>query len=166
VGLTLQTSFVAALSAVPLSNLPRGSSLLNSTRFVVQAVSVAALATVFSSSISAELRAQQDQMQNAQTTVSSPFGICETPGVPAEANLPPDAAASLASLSKSAAAQAKARILDTLRNACGQSVRGFENAYRITFFASIGALILGAFLPGWPGKWGGRGSPASMPAAD
>ena len=166
VGLTLQTSFVAALSAVPLSNLPRGSSLLNSTRFVVQAVSVAALATVFSSSISAELRTQQDQMQNAQTTASSPFGICETPGVPAEDNLPPDAAASLASLSKSAAAQAKARILDTLRNACGQSVRGFENAYRITFFASIGALILGAFLPGWPGKWGGRGSPASMPAAD
>src|SRR6266498_4716190 len=37
VGLTLQTSFVAALSSVPLNNLPRGSSLLNSTRFVVQA---------------------------------------------------------------------------------------------------------------------------------
>src|SRR5512141_979312 len=29
VGLTLQTSFVAALSSVPLNNLPRGSSLLN-----------------------------------------------------------------------------------------------------------------------------------------
>jgi hypothetical protein len=27
-------------------------------------------------------------------------------------------------------------------------------------------LILGAFLPGWPGKWSGRGSPAPMPAAD
>src|SRR5829696_5724255 len=84
VGLTLQTSFVAALSAVPLNNLPRGSSLLNSTRFVVQAVSVAALATVFSSSISAEVRAQQDQMQDAQVTSSAPFGICETPGVRAE----------------------------------------------------------------------------------
>jgi len=34
---------------------------------------------------------------------------------------------------------------------------GFENAYRLTFYASIGALILGAFLPGWPDKWSGRG---------
>jgi DHA2 family multidrug resistance protein len=168
VGLTLQTSFVAALSAVPLNNLPRGSSLLNSTRFVVQAVSVAALATVFSSSISPEIRAQQDQMQDAQVTsaATSPFGICETPGVRAEDNLPPGADASLASLSTSIAATARTKILNTLQLACDQSIQGFENAYRITFFAAIGALILGAFLPGWPRKWGGRGSPAPMPAAD
>jgi len=166
VGLTLQTSFVAALSAVPLNNLPRGSSLLNSTRFVVQAVSVAALATVFSSSISANIRAQQDEMQDAQVTASAPFGVCETPGVRAEENLPPGASASIASLSGPAAVAAKAKILSTLQLACDQSVQGFENAYRITFFAAIGALILGAFLPGWPGKWGGRGSPAPMPAAD
>ena len=168
VGLTLQTSFVAALSAVPLNNLPRGSSLLNSTRFVVQAVSVAALATVFSSSISPEIRAQQDEMQDAQVTSSvvTPFGICETPGVPAEDNLPPGADASLASLSTTAAAAARTKILSTLQLACDQSIQGFENAYRITFFAAIGALILGAFLPGWPRRWGGRGSPASMPAAD
>src|SRR5215216_7120918 len=81
VGLTLQTSFVAALSSVPLEVLPRGSSLLNSTRFVVQAVSVAALATIFSSSISADVRAQQDQMQESQTTSTMRFGVCETPGV-------------------------------------------------------------------------------------
>jgi hypothetical protein len=37
-------------------------------------------------------------------------------------------------------------------------MQGFEAAYRITFFASIGALSLALFLPGWPGKWGGRGS--------
>ena len=168
VGLTLQTSFVAALSAVPLNNLPRGSSLLNSTRFVVQAVSVAALATVFSSSISPEIRAQQDQMQDAQVTSSvvTPFGICETPGVSAEDNLPPGADASFVSLSTAAAAAARTKILSTLQLACDQSIQGFENAYRITFFAAIVALILGAFLPGWPRKWGGRGSPASMPAAD
>jgi hypothetical protein len=139
---------------------------LNSTRFVIQAVSVAALATVFSSSISANIRAQQDQMQDAQMSSSSPFGICETPGVPAEDNLPPGASASLASLSTAGAAQAKTQILSTLEAACAQSVQGFENAYRVTFFAAIGALILGALLPGWPGKWSGRGSPASMPAAD
>jgi EmrB/QacA subfamily drug resistance transporter len=168
VGLTLQTSFVAALSSVPLNNLPRGSSLLNSTRFVVQAVSVAALATVFSSSISADIRTQQDKLQESQTTASAStrFGVCETPGVRAEENLPPGVDASLASLSTTMADAAKTKILSTLKVACAQSVNGFENAYRITFFAAIGALILGAFLPGWPGKWSGRGSPAPRPAAD
>ena len=166
VGLTLQTSFVAALSSVPLNNLPRGSSLLNSTRFVIQAVSVAALATVFSSSISPEIRAQQDKMQEMQSASVARFGVCETPGVKAEDNLPPGASAALASLSGPTAATARTKILSTLQAACNQSVQGFENAYRITFFAAIGALILGAFLPGWPRKWGGRGSPAPMPAAD
>jgi len=168
-GLTLQTSFVAALSSIPLSNLPRGSSLVNSTRFVVQAVSVAAMATILSSAVSADIRAQQDQLQESQTAASASvrFGICETPGVRTEDNLPPGAEASLTSLSgPTAAAAAKTRILSTLQTACAQSIRGFENAYRITFFAAIGALILGALLPGWPGKWSGRGSPGSMPAAD
>jgi DHA2 family multidrug resistance protein len=166
VGLTLQTSFVAALSSVPLDVLPRGSSLLNSTRFVVQAVSVAALATVFSSSISPEIRAQQDKLQETQTASVVRFGVCETPGVKPEENLPPGASASLASLSGPTADAARTKILSTIQAACDQSVQGFENAYRITFFAAIGALILGSFLPGWPRKWGGRGSPAPMPAAD
>ena len=165
-GLTLQTSFVAALSSVPLNDLPRGSSLVNSTRFVVQAVSVAALATILSSALSPEMRAQQDQMQNAQTSSSVRFGICETPGVRAEENLPPSASASLASLSTATAAAAKHKILSTIKAACDQSIQGFENAYRITFFAAIGALILGALLPGWPRKWSGRSSPVPMPAAD
>jgi DHA2 family multidrug resistance protein len=163
VGLTLQTSFVAALSSVPLNNLPRGSSLLNSTRFVVQAVSVAALATIFSSSISAEVRAQQDKMQDAQVTSSTRFGVCETPGVKADENLPPGVSSQLASLSVPMANAAKTKILSTLQVACEQSISGFENAYRLTFFASIGALIIGAFLPGWPGKWGGRGSMQAGP---
>ncbi|HEY9526407.1 MAG TPA: hypothetical protein VIR02_04950, partial [Anaerolineales bacterium] len=63
-------------------------------------------------------------------------------------------------------AAARTKILNTLELACDQSIQGFENAYRITFFAAIGALILGAFLPGWPRKWGGRGSPAPVPSAD
>ncbi len=158
VGLTLQTSFVAALSSVPLHVLPRGSSLLNSTRFVVQAVSVAALATIFSSSIPAEIRTQQDKMQEAQLASSARFGVCETPGVKTADNLPPGVGAQLAALPSSQADAAKSKIVSTLQVACDQSVNGFENAYRLTFFASIGALIVGAFLPGWPGKWSGRGS--------
>ena len=158
VGLTLQTSFVAALSSIPLNLLPRGSSLLNSTRFVVQAVAVASLATIFTSSIPAEIRSQQDQLQDEQVTSSTAFGVCETPGVRAEDNIPPGATASIASLPATMATTAKNKILSSLKTACDASMKGFENAYRLTFFASIGALIVGAFLPGWPGKWGGRAS--------
>ncbi len=148
VGLTLQTSFVAALSSMPLNLLPRGSSLLNSTRFVVQAVAVATLATIFSSSIPAAIRAQQDKLQQTPETVV--FGVCETPGVKAENNVPPGASLAL---------------VPVIKQACDASMNGFENAYRLTFFASIGALIIGAFLPGWPGKWSGRGSmQAAVPA--
>lgn len=144
VGLTLQTSFVTALSSIQLNQLPRGSSLLNSTRFVVQAVSVAALATVFSSAIPATVRAQQDKLQDSAVN----FGVCETPGVKAEDNVPPGASLALAPV---------------IKQACDASIKGFENSYRLTFFASIGALIVGAFLPGWPGKWGGRGSTMQAP---
>jgi EmrB/QacA subfamily drug resistance transporter len=164
VGLTLQTSFVSALSSVPLNNLPRGSSLLNSTRFVVQAVAVAALATIFSASITPAIRAQQDQFQNAEGTSTVRFGICGTPGVKAEENLPPGVGSQLNAMPDSNASVAKTKILSTLNEVCQESMQGFESAYRLTFFFSIGALIVGAFLPGWPGKWGGRGSMQSAPA--
>lgn len=158
VGLTLQTSFVAALSSVPLNLLPRGSSLLNSTRFVVQAVAVAALATIFSSAVPAEIRAQQDKLQETQTISSVHFGVCETPGVKAEDNLPPGVDVSLASLPQAQVAVAKTKILSALKLGCDSGMKGFEDSYRLTFYAAIAALIVGAFLPGWPGKWGGRGS--------
>jgi DHA2 family multidrug resistance protein len=158
VGLTMQTSYVTALSSIPLNLLPRGSSLLNSTRSVVQAVSVAALATLLVSSLSPEVKAQQDQMQESMVTQTAPFGVCETPGVAAADNLPPAAKASLAAMPATAAETAKAKILAGLQMTCNESMQGFESAYRITFYASIGALILAAFLPGWPAKWGGRGS--------
>ena len=84
--------------------------------------------------------------------------MCETPGVKAENNLPPGVDASLASLPSAQVAVAKDKILSALKTACDSSMSGFENAYRLTFYAAVGALIVGAFLPGWPGKWGGRGS--------
>jgi len=90
--------------------------------------------------------------------------VCETPGVNAEDNIPPGANASLATLPAATATTAKNKILASLKTACNASMKGFENAYRLTFFASIGALLVGAFLPGWPGKWGGRAS-MQAPAA-
>jgi EmrB/QacA subfamily drug resistance transporter len=158
VGLTLQTTFVTALTSVPLNLLPRGSSLFNSTRFVVQAVAVAALATVLTSTLSAEVKAQEAQAQQTQPASSTRFGICETPGVKAEDNVPPTSVALLDGLPPGTAQPAKAKILAGLQRACAESMLGFEAAYRDTFYTSIGALILALFLPGWPGKWGGRGS--------
>ena len=164
VGLAMQTSFVTALSSVPLNLLPRGSSLVNSTRFVVQAVSVAVLATILVGNLSADAQAQQQKMQDSQTTSSAPFGVCETPGVAAQDNLPPGSSVGLASLSAQSAAVAKAKIIAGLKDVCDQSMKGFEAAYLITFFAAVGALLLSIFLPGWPGKWSGRGGmQAPMP---
>jgi hypothetical protein len=69
---------------------------LNSTRFVVQAVSVATLATILVSFISPELKAQQEKLQaNSTATATTPFGICSTPGVPPSENLPPGVSAQL-----------------------------------------------------------------------
>lgn len=158
VGLTLQTSFVTALSSIPLNQLPRGSSLLNSTRFVVQAVAVASLATILSGSLSADIKAQQNQLQNSTAAITERFGICETPGVAAQDNFPPGTTASLAALPAPQALAARTKIVSGLQQACTESMQGFDAAYRVTFYASIGALFLALFLPGWPAKWGGRGS--------
>ncbi len=159
VGLILQTSFVAALGSIPVNELPRGSSLFNSTRFVVQAISVASLATILVSYLSTSAQAAAQQMQDAQATAVR-FGVCETPGVAPSDNLPPGTEATLVSLTPAAAATTKAQILAIMKTTCEESMLGFEAAYRLTFYASVGALLIVAFLPGWPGKWGGRGSTA------
>lgn len=39
---------------------------------------------------------------------------------------------------------------------CNEYILGFERAYKLTFYAAILAMILGAFLPGWPLRWEGR----------
>ncbi len=157
VGLILQTSYVAALGSIHVDDLSRGSSLFNSTRFVVQAISVATLATILVSYLSPSAQAAAQQMQDAQSA-SLRFGVCETPGVAPQDNLPPSASASLAAMPSGIAEQAKAHILSVLMDTCDQSMQGFQAAYRLTFYASLGALVIVAFLPGWPGKWGGRGS--------
>ncbi len=157
VGLILQTSYVTALGSIPVDELPRGSSLFNSTRFVIQAISVAMLATILVSFLSPGAQAAAQQMQDAQTTTAR-FGVCETPGVAAQDNLPPGAVAKLASMPAATAEAAKAQILSVMKVTCDQSMQGFEAAYRLTFYAALGALLIVSFLPGWPGKWGGRGS--------
>jgi EmrB/QacA subfamily drug resistance transporter len=155
-GLTVQTTFVTALSVVPQRLLPRGSSLVNSTRQVVQAIGVAVLATVLVSTLSPEVRQAQAQAQEAQRVSSSPqLGLCE-----ASAAAAPFAPVALGEPSdRPVAADSALR-----QRACAENVAGFEQTYQLTFYAALLALGLGALLPGWPFAWAGRRA-ADAPAA-
>jgi DHA2 family multidrug resistance protein len=148
-GMTVQTTFTTALGSVPRQLLPRGSSLLNGSRFLVQSIGVAILATVLASTLSPQVRQQQQLLQERaiqQTGVAQRFGLCETPGVPADQNLPPGVPA---------AARAQAR--QGIQEACQENLVGFERAYRLTFYFALVAIAISAFMPGWPFKWAGRG---------
>ncbi|MFN7471143.1 MAG: DHA2 family efflux MFS transporter permease subunit, partial [Roseiflexaceae bacterium] len=155
-GMTVQTTFATALSSAPAPKLARASSLVNGTRFVVQSIGVAILATVLTSTLSAEVKSLQNQAEEATTAVRQPFGLCETPGVALEDNIPPAAAAKLKDLPADQAAPAKAAIRAQIQAACDQNVLGFEAAYLLTFYVGLCAIVFGLFLPGWPGTWEGR----------
>ncbi len=45
-----------------------------------------------------------------------------------------------------------------LQEACQQSIKGYENAYKLTFYFALLAMVLGALVPGWPFTWEGRAS--------
>src|SRR5512137_1964744 len=77
-GLTAQTTMVASLSQVPMHDLPRGSSLNNATRNVVQSIGVAVLATVLASTLSPQVKDLQAQFGNSGSGVSmtQTGGIC------------------------------------------------------------------------------------------
>lgn len=148
-GMIVQTTFATALSAVPRNALPRGSSLINSTRFVVQSIGVALLATVLSSSLSPAVKDAQQRFQDAAPRDASVarFGLCETPGAPAGAlnvppNLPPKSP--------------KQVVAQTVQQACTENLRGFDRAYTLTFYVALLAIFIGLWLPGWPMKWAGR----------
>ena len=50
--------------------------------------------------------------------------------------------------------------LGPIRTFCAEYTQGLEHAYTFTFYASLVALLLGAMMPGWPGKVVRRGEPA------
>jgi DHA2 family multidrug resistance protein len=155
-GMTVQTTFATALSSAPAPKLARASSLVNGTRFVVQSIGVAILATVLTSTLSAEVKSLQNQAEETTTATRAPFGLCETPGVAPEDNIPPAAAATLKDLPTDQAATAKAAIRAQVQAACDQNVLGFEAAYLLTFYVGLCAIVFGLLLPGWPGPWEGR----------
>jgi EmrB/QacA subfamily drug resistance transporter len=147
-GATIQTTFVTALSAVPLPTIANGSSLTNATRQVVQAIGVAILATVLASTLSPQISALQQQFLNAPPQMGvAPLAICQPAAVTSLAvNIKPGDPAALI----------PPQVAPLLGEACRENIAGFEQAYRITFFAAILAFLIGLFLPGWPFKWAGR----------
>lgn len=169
-GLTVQTTFVTALSVVPMREVARGSSLVNASRNLVQAIGVAVLATILASTISPQVQQFQAKFLDAPRPAASSThvaGICE----PVQVALAPEqgtgstAAHLVASDGATLAVPAVPRDVGALlHRACEESVAGFEKAYTITFFAAFAALILGMMLPGWPRQWGGRRA-ADRPAA-
>ncbi len=140
-GMTVQTTQVTALSVVSKKDLPRGSSLIASTRQVVQAIGVALLASVVASSVSPAVRHYQSLAQDERGIAGQRPGLCQvTP----------------TSIPEAAAATAQ----PIPRDACEQNIRGFEHAYRITFYLALFAIFIGALLPGWPFGWVGRAGAA------
>ena len=159
-GLTVQSTFTTALGTIPIPLLPRGSSLTNSTRFVVQAIAVAVLASLLSGALSQQVKQYQDQAQQATplNLTNARFGLCETPDVPAGENLPPGVGDQIQKLPAEKQLAAKQQVINLVQESCREYIDGFEQAYQVTFVFAIVSLILGAFLPGWPGKWAGRGN--------
>jgi DHA2 family multidrug resistance protein len=170
-GLTVQTTFVTALSVVDRRGLARGSSLVNATRLVVQSIGVAVLATVLASAISPEVRAMQEQFGERQQPSNGRFaGLCEPAATAPFARAAAgkgsaQGAAKIASLKGGVFAP----VIQTqeppapppaglLERACEENIAGFERSYRLTFYAAFVALLLGLMLPGWPAKWSGRGA--------
>ncbi len=157
-GMTVQTTFATALAAVPRPLLPRGSSLINGSRFLVQSIGVAILSTVLVSTLSPQIQQFQQQFQEQavqQASGTQRFGICETPGVPADQNVPP-----------SVPAASRPQVQQQIQTACTEYLAGFEKTYHLTFYFALLAIVVGAFTPGWPLKWAGRGvADAPRPAA-
>jgi len=149
-GMTVQTTFVTALGQVPIPQIARASSLVNSSRQLVQALGVAVLATVLASTLSPQVRVVQAQFQEqaAQNTAHH-AGLCQAAGMAPSATVTPSVPPETQPI---------------IRQACIETVAGFEKTYLLTFVASLIALGLGAFLPGWPMKWAGR-RPADAPQA-
>jgi len=133
-GMTVQTTYVTALSVVPAPMLPRGSSLVNGTRQVMQSLGVALLATVLASTLSPETRALQRQTERVPVPAGHTFVVCAPEAGPAAA---------------------------ILNQACVENIRGFERAYRLTFYAALLAILLGLLMPGWPREWHGRRAAAA-----
>ncbi len=155
-GLTVQLTLVTALSRVPGREVARASSLSNATRQVVQSIGVAVLATVLVSTLSTQVKTLESTFQETSgIATSNPIaeqfaknGLCgvKLPTIPVIPGAPSSASAAPAGVPTQA----------LITQACNESVKGYEQAYTLTFYFALLAMALGFLLPGWPLKWQGR----------
>jgi EmrB/QacA subfamily drug resistance transporter len=157
VGSTVQTTFVTALSVVPMKQIARGSSLTNATRQVVQSIGIAILAAVLASALSPQITALQQQFLDQPPQMGvAPLAVCSTNTPPAAALASANPNTALSSLAAKPGVTLPPNAGQLLAEACLENVKGFESAYKITFYAALLALALGLMLPGWPRKFAGR----------
>jgi DHA2 family multidrug resistance protein len=133
-GSTVQSTYATALGTVARQRVARGSSLINSTRFVVQSIAIAVFATVVAGSLSPASRATDARLEAQPLAAQKGHGLCES----------------------TEGGRITATSGAALERACIENMRGFEQAYRLTFWFALLALSLGALLPGWPFGWAGR----------
>jgi EmrB/QacA subfamily drug resistance transporter len=166
-GLTVQTTMVTALSVVAKLDLPRGSSLTNATRQVVQSIGVAVLATVLASAISPEIQALQLQLSEGPRPANGRIpGLCEP--IPMAWAVDVGNGSQLSNIAYESSVQAQGPTVppptgDMFQRACRENITGFERAYKVTFYAAFVAVLLGLLLPGWPAKWAGRQAVEAAP---
>ncbi|HEU5440156.1 MAG TPA: DHA2 family efflux MFS transporter permease subunit [Ktedonobacterales bacterium] len=150
-GLTVQTTLVASLSVVSQPEVSRASALSNSTRQVVQSIGVALLATVLASALTAPVKQLQSQVPAvANATGAQPIALCAI-NSPADLGLP--AAVPGSGIPGGPSPQ---QIVQLAQRACAEYLNGFDSAYTLTVYFALLAMLLGALLPGWPGRWAGR----------
>ncbi len=159
-GLTVQTTLVTALATVAGPKVSRASALINSTRQVVQSLAVAFLATVLTSALAPGLADRMEQYQQQAppaVTQAAPAAQAgqstsgqSTSGTTTAASNPTLCALPNSNLG------VPATVGQDITTFCQEYIFGFERAYQWTFYAAILALLLGAFLPGWPFRWEGR----------
>lgn len=155
-GLTVQTTLVTALATVDDPKVSRASALINSTRQVVQSLAVAFLATVLTASLSPGLSSRMEQYQqqapsSAAVSGNNGQGNSGTGNAAAGNHNAPE----LCTLPNSNL-PLPSNVASDITTFCQEYIHGFERAYQWTFYAALVALLLGAFLPGWPLRWEGR----------
>ena len=143
IGCTVQATFTSALGCIAVHKVSRGSALINASRNVIQAIGVAVLATILSASLSPKIKQMQDQFQEKGTKQSEFVGICQKDP-------------KLERLNTVFTQQNYVALTQKRAQACQENLKGLDNAYIFTFYVTGIALVLALFLPGWPGKWGGR----------
>jgi DHA2 family multidrug resistance protein len=135
-GLVLQTTLTTALTGLKPAQLPRASSLLNSTRNVFQSFGIAVLGTILTNQFTAYRNNTIRDLHNPTTSPGQQFlhlvQILQQQGLPAVA----------------AQGAAMGQLLSRLVPL--DFIQALNDAYYVTFWLSVATILLAFTLPGRP----------------